>query len=117
MMATLLEVREVIKRFYAKYDIYVKMAVKFILAFVNFIMISSKVGFMQQLRGPLVAAALAAVCCLLPLNGMVVISGILIIAHAFALSLEVCLVTAGFLVIVYLLYFRISSKLGILMVD
>jgi hypothetical protein len=116
MMATLLEVREVIKRFYEKNDIYVKMAAKFILAFVSFLMISSKIGFMQQLRGPLVAVALAAVCCLIPLNGMVVISGILIIAHAFALSLEVCLVTAAFLVIVYLLYFRISSKLGILMV-
>ena len=41
MMATLLEVREVIKRFYEKNDIYVKMAAKFILAFVSFLMISS----------------------------------------------------------------------------
>ena len=62
MMATLLEGREIIKRFYAKNDIYVKMAIKFILAFVSFLMISSKIGFMQQLRGPLVAMALAAVC-------------------------------------------------------
>lgn len=116
MMATLLEGREVLKRFYAKNDIYVKMAVKFILALISYLMIGSKIGFMQQLRSPLVAVALAAVSCLLPLNGIVVIAGILMIAHAFALSLEVCLVIAAILAIIYLLYFRISSKMGILMV-
>lgn len=116
MMATLLEVREVIKRFYAKNDIYVKMTVKFVLALICYLMISSKIGFMQQLRSPLVAVALAAVSCLLPLNGTVVIAGILMIAHAFALSLETCLVTTALLLVSYLLYFRISSKMAILMV-
>lgn len=116
MMATLLEGREVIKRFYAKNDIYVKIAVKFILALITFLMIGSKIGFMQQLRSPLVAVALAAVCCLLPLNGTVVIAGILMIAHAYALSLETCLVIMAILLVTYLLYFRISSKMGILMV-
>ena len=116
MMATLLEGREVIKRFYAKNDIYVKTAVKFILALTSFLMISSKLGFMKQIRSPLVAVGLAAVCCLLPVNGTVIVAGILLIIHAFALSLEACLVTAALLLITYLLYFRISSKMGILMV-
>lgn len=116
MMATLLEGREIIKRFYAKNDIYVKMAAKFILALITFLMISNKIGFMQQLRGPLVAVALAAVSCLLPLNGIVVIAGILMIAHAYALSMEACLVITAILLVAYLLYFRISPKLGILMV-
>ena len=66
MMATLLETRDLIKQFYAKNDIYVKMALKFILALTTFLMMNSKIGFMQQLRSPLAAVALAAVCCLLP---------------------------------------------------
>ena len=37
-------------------------------------------------------------------------------AHAYALSLEACAVTAGLLLVMYLLYFRISSRLGILLV-
>lgn len=116
MMATLLETRDLIKQFYAKNDIYVKMVLKFILALTTFLMMNSKIGFMQQLRSPLVAVVLAAVCCLLPLNGTVVLAGILMLAHAFALSLETCLVTAAILLVTYLLYFRISSKFGILMV-
>ena len=116
MMATLLEVRQVIKRFYAKYDIYVKPVLKFILALVSFMMLNMKIGFMQQIRSPLVAVGLAVVCAVLPVNAMVVLGGVLMIAHAYALSLEACAVTAGILLVIYLLYFRVSSKLGVLLV-
>lgn len=116
MMATLLEVRDLLKRFYARYDVYVKPVMKFILALISFLMINSKIGFMQQLRSPLVAIVFALICSFLPLNGIVVFAGILIIAHAYALSLEACAVTAGIIVVMYLLYFRISSRMGILMV-
>lgn len=116
MMATLLEVRQIIKRFYAKYDIYVKPVLKFILALVSFMMLNIKIGFMEQIRSPLIAVGLAVVCALLPVNAMVVLGGLLMIAHAYALSLEACAVTAGILAVIYLLYFRVSSKMGILLV-
>ena len=116
MMATLLEVRQVIKRFYAKYDIYVKPVLKFVLALVSFMMLNMKIGFMQQIRSPLVAVGLAVVCAVLPVNAMVVLGGVLMIAHAYALSLEACAVTAGILLVIYLLYFRVSSRLGVLLV-
>lgn len=116
MMATLFELRGVVKRFYAKYDVYVKPVLKFILAMISFLMLNSKIGFMQQAKSPLVTVGLSMVCALLPLNGIVVFSGFLILAHAYALSLEVCAVTAGLLLVMYLLYFRISSRMGILLV-
>lgn len=116
MIAVLLEAREIIKRFYAKYDIYVKPVLKFVLALISFIILNTKIGFMQQLRSPLVAVVLAVVCAFLPVNAMVVLSGVLVIAHAYALSLEACAVVAGIIVVIYLLYFRISSKMGILLV-
>ena len=37
-------------------------------------------------------------------------------AHTFALSLEVCAVTAGILLVIYLLYFRISSKYAVMLI-
>ncbi len=115
MMATLIETRGLIKRFYARYDVYVKPFVKFLLALINFLLLNSKVGFMQQLRNPLVAIVLALICAFLPLNMTVVFAGVLLVAHAYALSLEACAVTAGLLVVMYLLYFRISPKYALLL--
>ena len=116
MMATLLEFRGLVKRFYAKNDVYVKPVIKFMLALASFLLLNSKIGFMQQLRSPVIAIVLAFICALLPMNGIVVFAGVLMIAHAYALSLEACAVTAGLLVVMYLLYFRISSRMGILLV-
>ncbi|MBR4138735.1 MAG: hypothetical protein IKT88_02105 [Lachnospiraceae bacterium] len=116
MMATLFELRGFIKRIYARYDIYVKPILKFVLAMVCFLVLNSKIGFMQQLRSPLVAVGLSLVCALLPLNGIVIFSGVLMLAHAYALSLEVCAVVAGVLMVMYLLYFRVSARMGILLV-
>lgn len=116
MMATLLEMKGFIKRFYAKYDVYVKPVLKFILALTNFLLMNTKVGFMQQLRSPLIAIVLALICAFLPLNATVILGAIVLLAHAYALSLEACAVTAGLLVVMYLLYFRISSKYGILLI-
>lgn len=115
MMTTLLEVKGFIKRFYTKYDIYVKMALKFLLALTCFLTLNGKIGFMPQLRGPLTATVLAVLCAFLPVNAMVVIAGILMVIHAYALSIEACAVTAGILLVMYLLYFRISSKMGVLL--
>ena len=116
MMATLLEIKGFIKRFYAGKDVYVKPVLKFILALVNFLMLNTKIGFMQQLRNPLISVILALICGLLPLNATVVIAGVVMLAHAYALSLEVCAVTAGLLLVMYLLYFRISAKYGIILI-
>ena len=115
MMATLLEFRQIINSFYAKYDIYVKPVLKFLLALVSFFMMNTKIGFMVQLRSPLVPVGLAVICAFLPLNVMVILGGMLMVAHAYALSLEACAVTAGLLMVMYLLYFRVSSRMGFML--
>lgn len=116
MMATLLEMRDFTKRFYAKYSAYVNPSIKFILSLITFLMINGKIGFMAQLRSPLVAVLLALVCAFLPLNGTVLLAGGLMLVHAYSLSMEACAVTAGLLAVMYLLYFRISSKMAVLLV-
>ena len=116
MMATLLEVKGFIKRFYERYDVYVKPVLKFILALINFLLMNTKVGFMQQLRSPLITIILSLICAFLPLNAMVLIAGVVLIAHAYALSLEVCAVTAGLLAVMYLLYFRISARYAVILI-
>lgn len=115
MMATLLEIKGFIKRFYERKDVYIKPVLKFILALINFLLMNTKIGFMQQLRSPLIAVVLALICAFLPLNAMVLIAGVVLVAHAYALSLEVCAVAAGLLAVMYLLYFRISARYAIIL--
>lgn len=113
MMAALLEFRQLVKKFYSEYDIYIKAVLKFALAFLSFLLLNGKLGFMHQLKNPMVSLALAVVCAFLPLNMTVLLSGVLMLAHAYALSVEVCIVSGGILAMIYFLYFRISSKLGV----
>lgn len=116
MMTALLEFRQLVKTIYSKYDIYIKAAVRFVLAFGSFLLLNEKLGFMQQLKNPLISLALAIVCTFLPVNMIVLLAGVLVLAHAYALSIEVCAVVGGILAVMYFLYFRISPKLGSLLV-
>lgn len=115
-MTTLLEMKQHLKIFYSRYDIYLIPALKFILAFFAFIMINGQIGFMERVASPAISLLLALLCALLPVNLMAVFGGILICAHAFALSLETFAVTAGMLFIMYAVYFRVAPKHGYVLV-
>ena len=51
-MKTLLEMREKLKIFLSKYDIYIYPVLKFIMALVTFLLINGHVGFMKKLSEP-----------------------------------------------------------------
>lgn len=51
-MTALLEIKQRMKEFYAKYDIYIIPAVKFILAMAAFFTINSQIGFMEKITSP-----------------------------------------------------------------
>lgn len=115
-MTTLLEFREKLKLFYAKADIYVTPILKFMLAFLAFFMINQNVGFMSRLKNPAIALILALLCSFLPVNMIGVFAGIMILAHAYALSLEVFAIAAILILIMLLLYFRMAPGNGYLLV-
>lgn len=115
-MTTLLEFREKLKLFYAKADIYVTPILKFMLAFLAFFMINENVGFMSRLRNPAIPLILALLCSFLPVNMIAVFAGIMILAHAYALSLEVFAIAAILILIMLLLYFRMAPGNGYLLV-
>ena len=115
-MTALLEIKQRMKEFYAKYDIYIIPAVKFCLALAAFLTINSQIGFMEKITSPVFSLLMALLCSFLPVNLIAVFGGLLICAHAFALSIEVFAMTAGLLVIMYLLYFRIAPGQGYVLV-
>lgn len=111
-MVALLEIREKLVRFYGKNDAYVTPLLKFLLAFVSFMLINAHIGYMEKLSSMPVALILSAVCSIIPINGMITIAAIIILLHLYALSLEVCLVGLLLFLFIYFVYFRFSPKYG-----
>lgn len=115
-MTALLEMKQRLKIFYSRYDIYLIPALKFLLAFFAFMMINGQIGFMDKVANPAIALLLALLCSFLPVNMTAVFGAVLICAHAFALSLEVLAIAAGLLFVMYVLYFRVAPGYGYVLV-
>ncbi|MEG0805498.1 MAG: hypothetical protein RR364_04075 [Lachnospiraceae bacterium] len=111
-MTGLLEIKANIIRFVEKYEIYLLPVLKFIFALTAFLLINWNLGYMQKLNHPFIPLILAAICCLLPPNAIVLVGGVLVLGHLYALSMEACLVAFLVFMISFLLYFRIAPKTG-----
>ncbi len=111
-MTNILELREKLRDFYGKYEIYVVTGGKFILALVAFWLINSNMGYMEKLDNPAVVLLLALLCAFLPINGSVVIGALLILLHLWSLSIEVCLVAVGLFLLMFFMYYKFAPKNG-----
>lgn len=109
-MSGLLEIREKLKEFYIKNEMYIMPVLKFVLAFVLLFLIDMEMGYMEVLGNPILIFALAVTCAFLPINTTVVVSCIYVIANGYALSPEVAIVAAVLVLLTFLLYFRFSAK-------
>ena len=109
-MTKLLEIRELIRNFYGKYDSFITPVLKFLLALVTFLVINSKLGFMEKFAKLPIALILALLCSFLPMNFLVVAAAVMCLLHVYALSLEAAAVLGILFVIMFLLYFRFSPK-------
>lgn len=115
-MTALLELKERLRIFYSKYDIYLIPLWKFIFAMFSFMMLNSQIGFMEKLTSPLISLLLSLICSFLPVNMIAVFAALLLCAHAFALALEIFAITVGLLFIMYAIYFRVAPNYGYLLV-
>lgn len=111
-MASILELKEKLTRFYGKNDAYIRPVLKFVLAFVTFTMINQNIGYMTGISKMPIALILALICSIISVNGMMVLASLVIIADMYALSVEVCIVTVLMFLVLYLVYFRFAPKNG-----
>ena len=105
-MRGLINIREKMKSLYAEYDVYFRPVLKFALALMLFTILNNWMGYLEVLNSLFVIVILAVICAILPLNGMVVIGILLIVAHSFGLGLEVGAFSAIIYLLMVLLYFR-----------
>lgn len=113
-MSNLLVWKEKLQRLYAKHSFYIDKAIQFVLAFLTFWFISSKLGYMKPLAKPVITAVLAVVCAFLPVVCTVLAAAALTIAHLFSLSLGIAVTAAAVFVLMFIFYFRFAPKTGVI---
>ena len=106
MRTTIDGFRNKLEILYARYDIYLLPALKFILALIVYGGINSLLGYMKPLDNIFVVIVMALISAILPLNGVVVLAFLLCTAHCFGLGLEVGAFSAVIFLLMALLYFR-----------
>ncbi|MCM1127422.1 MAG: hypothetical protein NC429_13240 [Lachnospiraceae bacterium] len=109
-MTTLLVVKQYIRNFITKYEIYLKPLMKLILALASLMMINSRIGYMHRLDNISVVLIVALMCSFMPMNFIVFVGAAFILMHFYALSLECAAVTLVLFLVLFLLYFRFSPK-------
>lgn len=110
MMITLLEFREQLKNFYAKFEVYITPLYKFLVSLTAFLLINQNMGYLRPLKNPAIAIILALLCSFLPMNFAVFFAGLLILGHAIGLSLEAGIVILCVELLILMLYLRLSPK-------
>lgn len=111
-MTKILELRDRVIRFYSRYETYLFPIVKFAVAFALFSVINKNIGFMELVSNLPVALILSLLCALLPVNAMIWLSALVVLADMYAVSLETALTTLLLFAAVFFLYFRFSPKDG-----
>lgn len=109
-MKSLMMFRRYTINFISKYDVYLKPVFKLILALISFILINSKLGYMEKINSTGVVLIAALMCSFMPMNFIILLSSVFIVLHMYALSLECAAVTLVLFLVLYLLYFRLSPQ-------
>ena len=109
-MSNLLEIKEVIKKFYAKYDVYVLPVLKFLLALVVLLGIKGRLGYMPSLNSIAIILIVSLLCSFLPVGFMIFFAAVFVLLHCYSLAMEAALVVACLFILMLLLFFRFSPK-------
>ena len=109
-MTQLLEIRDNIKVFFSKYDIFIIPFFKFLLALIALLMINSRLGYMQRLDNKGIVLIVSLACSFLPTGAILLFGSLFSMAHIFALSPEVALVVVVVFMLIYLLYLRFTPS-------
>ncbi len=110
MITIILEVKSYLKGIYGKFDIYITSVLKFFAALAMLVMINDTVGFMERLKNPAVVLIVALMCTFLPVGGIVLLCAVLILAHFYAVSLELTFLAFALFLIMFCLYIRFDTS-------
>lgn len=111
-MMPLLVFRERVKSFYQRHDIYINPAVKFIFAFVAFLVINQEIGFDSRLKALPVVFALALLSAFTPSAIMVLIATAMAALHVYYASPILSILVIILLMVIYFMFARFTPRYG-----
>lgn len=114
-MSGLVQSKNAINKFYSKYAAYINPFLKFILALLVFFIIDVKMGYMDKISGGAIILLVALFCSFMPLTFMALIEGVFILLHLYALSLEMAIVAAAVMFMMFILFLRFTPKEAVVM--
>lgn len=115
-MTSLLLWKEHLKRFYNRYSYVIQPVVRFLFALCTVVSLNTNIGYMAKLKSPLVILPVCLVSAFLPYGAIVFLAGCLLIAHVYAVSLEMALIAIVLIMIIAILYYRFKPGDSYLMV-
>lgn len=108
-MTALLELKQKIKGFYGQYEIYILPFLKGILALVYFMWINQNMGYMSLLDNIFIVLILALICSILPSSVTVFVGFVLMVAHCYALGIEVAVFMLVLILFMLIAFLRFSG--------
>ncbi|MBO4902127.1 MAG: hypothetical protein J5518_04985 [Lachnospiraceae bacterium] len=109
-MTNILVIKEQIIKYYARFEIYITPVLKFLVMLISLIAINANVGYMTKLKNPAIVLIIALLSSFLPVNVMIVLAALVIVAHMYALSMSCAAVVGLVFLIMFVLYFRFTPK-------
>lgn len=109
-MSFLLEMRDNLRNFYSRYEVYLLPLLKFMLAFLVLFTININLGYMTKINSVTVVLVAALLCSFLPMNLMVVLAALFVLLHLYAISLECLVVGLALFLLMFLLYYRFAPR-------
>lgn len=106
----ILEIKERLKKFYGKFDIYILAIVKFLGAFIAISLINANIGYMERLKESVLVLLISLLCSILPIGGMIFICAGFVLAHFYTISLELAAITLVLFLLMFCLYIRFDTS-------
>ena len=110
MMSNLVQLKNAFSKIYSKYAIYINPLLKFLLALILLSMINLKMGYMDRINNGSIVLMAALFCSFMPLVFTTLFAGLFVMLHFYALGLEIAIVAAVVLFLMYILYLRFSAS-------
>jgi len=108
-MNDLVRLKNSFAKIYSKYAAYISPALKFMLALILLWMINAKMGYMDRINSGAIVLMAALFCSFMPMVFITLFAGLFILLHFYALGIEIAIVAAVMLLLMYILYLRFSS--------
>lgn len=115
-MTSLLLWKEQLKTFYNRFSYVIQPLIRFCFALCMFLSLNANIGYMAKLKNPLVILLVCLISALLPYGAIVFLAGCLMMAHIYAVSLEMALIALVLILLVSILYYGFKPGDSVLMV-